>query len=90
MSKKKFYSTLDVIREASPALEADKNSHSTMAMRVYATIMENICADIEDVCKSRVTIRVLLEREFLKELRRYKFWTIQMIRAVALGCLLGE
>lgn len=50
---------------------------------------DNLSADIEDIKKSRVTIRVLCEREFLKELRRYKFWLTAVVRAIILGCLLG-
>lgn len=91
MAKKQFYSDSDILRDTGPTLlESDSKSDVTGIHYVFNLMAENINADIEDVKKSRVTIRVLYEREFLKELRRWKFWLTNIVRAVMLGCLLGR
>jgi hypothetical protein len=45
---------------------------------------------VEDIKKSGVTIRILLIREFLKEIRRWKYWLAASLRSVLIGSLIGE
>lgn len=86
-----------VLPEDAPDLVMDANDWSRDGAaatwmdfsRTIALIGDNIRADIEDIRKSRITIRVLCEREFLKEIRRYKFWLTAVFRAIVLGLLLG-
>ena len=41
---------------------------------LWRTVKTNVLADIEDIKKSPVTVQILLAREFLKEVRRWKYW----------------
>ena len=59
------------------------------AMNMWRLIKHNVLADIEDIKKSAVTIQILLIREFLKEMRRWKYWATSSIRAIIIGCMLG-
>jgi hypothetical protein len=91
MAKKKFEGGTDGTVEDPPDVDIDTDvvAEGFGLGRVVKIARDNMSADIEDIKKSRVTIRVLCEREFLKELRRYKFWLTAMVRAIILGCLLG-
>jgi hypothetical protein len=51
---------------------------------------DSLAADWEDVKKSKPTILILLQREFLKEIRRMGFWIMISFRAALIGCMLGE
>ena len=88
MAKKKFYSSSDVIISGQSNSRADSVTGpppATLSEKIAASMN----ADIEDIKKSGVTIKILLKRETLKEIRRYKFWLTNFVRAAAFGCLLG-
>lgn len=56
---------------------------------IVEVVTKNIIADVEDIRKAPVTLRILLVREFLKEYRRYWFWVVTFFRSIALGVVIG-
>lgn len=56
----------------------------------WLCVKNNVLADVEDIKKSGVTIRILLIREFLKEIRRWRYWLAASFRALLIGSLIGK
>jgi hypothetical protein len=70
--------------------EPSAGSVGSMMQAGWQCVKNNVLADVEDIKKSGVTIRILLIREFLKEIRRWKYWLAASLRSVLIGSLIGE
>lgn len=56
---------------------------------VWDIIKQNFAADWGDIKKSWIPIQILLEREFLREVRRRPFWTAITLRAIVMSVVIG-
>lgn len=95
LAEKTFYASADYEHDLPLALtlpEGNTNTNTNTGClhgRLWRSLSQGLAADVQDVRKSGVTMRILLYRETLKELRRARFWITNIVRAVALGALLG-